>query len=416
MQDKWIELLKELKTTKSNKDKEAILIKYKDSKLVQQMLVYCLSPYELFFIKKMPKLQPVPNVHGRPAYMFVIDLLEDLKARKITGNAAIEKVTNTFNLLTQEEVEAYGKVLLKEAIGVGEATVKKVWPDLIPSFDVMLAPSELANVGALKFPQIVQPKLDGFRTLWVPHISTESLWARSGLVLPNTKLMEYFSSLLSVQDYVLDGELYNHGISFNKLQSIINSEDQIIPPNTVFTIYDAIPIQEWVARKGKTTYDKRLKTVRELVQSRISDRKKIQDIDSTTCNTAKEVIELYKSYLKNDYEGAMIKNPLGYYKWKRVTPLSGEMLKMKPFQTLDLKCVGVYEGEGKYQGMLGGLDVDFNGVTVSVSSGLTDVERKELWRLDNRPLGKIIEVKYFEITEDGSLRFPTFVRIREDKK
>jgi len=415
MQDKWIELLKELKTTKSNKDKEAILAKYKGNKLVEQMLVYCLSPYELFYIKKMPKLKPTVNLSSRPAYMFVIDLLEDLKARKVTGNAAIEKVTNTFNLLSQDEVEAYGKVLLKEAIGVGEATVNKVWPKLIPSFDLMLAPSELANVPALKYPQIIQPKLDGFRTLWLPHLTTESLWARSGLTLRNVRLMEHFSSLLSVQDYVLDGELYNHSVTFNKLQSIFNSDDHPIPSGTVFVIYDAIPVAEWLAKNGKTTYDKRLKIVRELVQSRISDRKKIQDINSDTCNSGKEVVDLYKSFLSKGYEGAMIKNPLGYYKWKRVTAKSGEMLKMKPFQTLDLKCVGVYEGEGKYQGMLGGLDVDFNGVTVSVSSGLTDVERKELWKLSNRPFGKTIEVKYFEITEDGSLRFPTFVRIREDK-
>src|SRR5574343_1741302 len=137
MKNNFIELLKELKTTNSNKDKEAILAKYKDDVLVKGMLEYNLNPYKMFYIRKLPKITPVTRTGVYSKIQLFVDLLVALNTRTITGNKAIEEVQKVFGLFDKEEIEAYGKVLLKKPIGVGASTVNKVFIDLIPVFDVM---------------------------------------------------------------------------------------------------------------------------------------------------------------------------------------------------------------------------------------------------------------------------------------
>ena len=59
--------------------------------------------------------------------------------------------------------------------------------------------------------------------------------------------------------------------------------------------------------------------------------------------------------------------------------------------------------------------VDYKGVDVQVGSGLTDDIRESVWNMPNAFVGRLIEVRYQEVTPDGSLRFPTFVCFRNDK-
>ena len=110
------------------------------------------------------------------------------------------------------------------------------------------------------------------------------------------------------------------------------------------------------------------------------------------------------------------------YKTKRHAGL----LKVKEFYTDDLLVTGVYEGEkgSKYEGLLGGVYVDYKGNVVKVGSGFSDKEREEFFNDKDLIIGKVIEVQYFEETEnqkdDGlSLRFPTYKQvykmIRDDK-
>ena len=80
--------------------------------------------------------------------------------------------------------------------------------------------------------------------------------------------------------------------------------------------------------------------------------------------------------------------------------------------TLDLVVVGVQEGEGAFAELMGALVCDYNGVQVKVGTGFTVEERYEYFK--NPP--KMIEVDYQEITKDGSLRFPVFVKDRTHDK
>lgn len=85
--------------------------------------------------------------------------------------------------------------------------------------------------------------------------------------------------------------------------------------------------------------------------------------------------------------------------------------KIVPYKYMDLKITGFKEGTGKNKGMLG----SFKTSKGSVGTGFTDEQRAQFWERRHELLNTFIEVKYREVTDDGKLRFPSFVRCRFDK-
>jgi DNA ligase-1 len=409
-----IKIFNQLATTNSVKDKEAILRANSSNEKLKFLLEANLNPYKLYQFNKMPcEFEKEYEVEYTQAWKFDFfkGLLIDLEKRHLTGNKAKDAVCATFKLFDKEHFELYSKILLKESIGVGASTVNKVWPGLIPQFKLMLAPSELPNTTDLQYPLYVQAKYDGYRCVYYKGV----LWTRAGNPMPNINLVDYFGNITDIQNYVFDGELYIHGDNFQNLTKILNSEKGIIPKGLKYYIYDCMPVSDWESQKTKLGYSDRLKLIREQVNGVLADYSKYVDAPTDLVNNSAEVIEIYKKYLKSGYEGCMLKAKEGKYQWKRVSLKSGEMIKLKPFKSVDLEVTGIFDGEGKFKGKAGGILVDYNGVTVWCGSGFDDATRDILSKEPNRYIGKTAEIKYFEETEDGSLRFPIFERWREDK-
>jgi hypothetical protein len=131
--------------------------------------------------------------------------------------------------------------------------------------------------------------------------------------------------------------------------------------------------------------------------------------------TPNDSVEVIKKKLlvistKKGYEGWVLKDTQysGWYKVKKV-------------QMIDCIITGVQEGEGKFKGLIGSLEVSvYKGkelVPVASVSGMPDTERKELtkkFRTYNL-LGKVVEVKYQEVASQNRLRHPRYSRMRSDK-
>lgn len=280
------------------------------------------------------------------------------------------------------------------------------------NFKVMLASSEPANLAAIIYPIYVQPKLDGFRAVYIPR---EGFISRSGKEFRNKNLRSYFKALENVTDYVLDGELYIHGQEFQHLTSTINKDNAPIK-DLVYVVYDIIPVEDWHKQECKLEYEDRLKLLREVIGGQVSNYSVVRDIATDLIEDFGEAKNLYKDYLSKDYEGVIIRKPKGLYKWGRSTLKGGELLKVKPFQSEDLKIVDLFEGLGQFTGSLGGITCQLpNGNTVNVGSGFSVDNRKEMWHNKSSYVGKVAEVKFMEYTEEQSLRHPIFIRIREDK-
>ncbi|MCI4435638.1 MAG: hypothetical protein JHC33_02335 [Ignisphaera sp.] len=105
------------------------------------------------------------------------------------------------------------------------------------------------------------------------------------------------------------------------------------------------------------------------------------------------------------YEGLMLAQPDMI--WANSTSRLKTLVKMKIRPTMKATCIGTTEGEGKYAGKIGALVLDCG---VSVGSGMTDNERG---RKPSSYIGKVVEISYESLSDEGLPLQPTFEAIRE---
>lgn len=124
-----------------------------------------------------------------------------------------------------------------------------------------------------------------------------------------------------------------------------------------------------------------------------------------------ELDKKVNEFVKKGFEGAVLGHANSTYKSGR----SSFSLKVKPYKSIDVPIVDVVRGTKghTYEGLVIKLIVNYKGKHIPVAGRLDKQTRLEFSK--NPPIGQCAEIKYNEITKDGMLRFPVFVRLREDK-
>lgn len=217
-------------------------------------------------------------------------------------------------------------------------------------------------------------------------------------------------------NYVLDGELMlkdktglTDNEAFRKATGIINSDGD--KSEICMTVFDCLPVADFDSLTPKIRYSQRRRLMDELEDT--DNVRVLPVLYQGTDHT--QIPILLDKMVAEDKEGLMVNLDVPY-KRKRHSGI----LKVKRFYTMDLRVVSVEEGEGKYVGMLGKVNVEFNGNVVGVGSGFTDEQRIKYWEDKDYLVNKIIEVKYKEVSTDKktglqSLQFPVFVCEKFDK-
>lgn len=124
----------------------------------------------------------------------------------------------------------------------------------------------------------------------------------------------------------------------------------------------------------------------------------------------------YRTHLQatGHFDGLILRDPKGT--WTRGSGTTGEIIKLKPHKTWDLRVTGVEEGEGKHLGRLGAIVVNYKGKALKVGTGFSDLERTTYFQYPMQIIGKIVEIAAMDESSKGVLREPRFKGIRHDKE
>ena len=275
-------------------------------------------------------------------------------------------------------------------------------------------------------------KFDGKRMYYLDDIA----YSRDNKICrpaPIEHITEQIASCSALNNFVTDGEAlyFNEDYSENFKKAIsLTSRIERSPEcdRLYYVIFDIIPtdcfieedfIDEWNFYTAYTRAKQLLEA--EPIEGRC-DLLKTKLPNVYIAKQSSDLFEFTNHPQYKDWEGLMLRDAGAPYQYKR----TDKLLKIKQWQDIECRVVGVKAGIGKHLGRLGALIVDYKGYVVAVGSGFNDQEREILWRelkeggrlYDSLVNGELyIKVKYFEESQDAdgniSLRFPTYLCFRD---
>jgi DNA ligase-1 len=400
----------------------------------------CYNPYVTFGIRQVPDTVGITDAEN-PWDEFNT-LMYQLGQRKLTGHAARDAVQNMSERFDSIEWNTFLAPVLRRDLraGISDKTINKICKGTeyeVPIFGCQLATNSEGRP-EMKGIKRLEPKLDGVRVLLTAIPDEDGnivtiCFSRNGKQFDNfghieNQIRENFvklthkaaSSNLSM-GFVMDGEVI--GNTFQELMRQARRKTDVQAEDSVFNVFDIIPVAAFREGHWNAQLSKRINILEDM-RSIIDDMPNVEllphimvDLDTAA---GKDQLERYaKDQVNAGFEGIMIKNVDAPYVCKRSTV----WMKWKPTITVDLTVVGLEEGTGRNAGRLGALvcegEDDGKFIQVNVGSGYSDEDRDDYWINSNIIIGRTAEVLCDIITQnrDGtySLRFPRFVRFRDDK-
>ena len=251
------------------------------------------------------------------------------------------------------------------------------------------------------FPCFTQPKLDGTRCVGM---------VQQGLFSRNRKTYPHLEHIRAELDQlpaglVLDGELYSTTLTFQEIVGLVKREtlkkgDQEKQLQIQYFVYDVI---------NGDTCEQRQRLLQSLVASRRF--KYLVLVPTMNCNSEEEMKEQHAMHVAAGYEGIMLRTKTGLYKNSR----SVDLLKYKEFFDGEYKIVGFEQGQGLEEGCVIWACITPEGGTFACRPRGTREERQELFLKGASYIGKMLTVRYQELTssEQKVPRFPVGIAIRD---
>lgn len=422
-----LDVIKALRATTSKNDKIEIL-KQNDSAGLRDYLFATYDPQTNYYIKKIPE----PVFLGRdpmPYFVHGPELLGHLSRREVTGHAAIEAVAKTLGRLDPEGRELLTMVLNRDVdAGINISTINKAFPGLIFEAPYMRCETE-DNSKWDKWDwnqhHYCQLKADG---MFVNVIKTSrgiDIMTRGGNVFPRGSLSAlcwHIDDSLPL-DYVTHGELvvYEEGVALPRtlsngmLNSLLQGGEIDTKYSVRLLVWDAVPVDDWYGGLCSTRYVERL----ERLKRNLHTGSLVELIETRIIHSVEEAKEIALDWMKQGYEGAIVKNADGM--WKDHT--SPNQIKIKAELEVELRITGMVDGKGKNKNLFGSLSCqsECGGLTVDVS-GFTDELRKEIFdNFETQWKNKVITVRANQLLSPSksnklySLFLPRFVEKRNDR-
>jgi len=289
----------------------------------------------------------------------------------------------------------------------------------------MLA-ATVQDITTLRYPLLASSKLDGVRAF----VENGLVLSRSRKLIPNLHVQEKFKYLEGYDGELIVGDPTAKDCYRTTVSGVMSQSGE---PTVHFMVFDQVRIPT-------DFFQYRLQCVED--KYRLPHR----GIDSS-----EELLHYEEEILNSGYEGVILRDPKGRYKFGRSTLREQGMLKLKRFEDSEGVVVGFDElmhngnpattnalGHTEHsshkaglvgRNTLGALVVkipegflieagrwDGTGNTFNIGTGFTDAERAHIWQEREAFKGAIVKFKYLPIGVKDKPRHPVFLgwRHKED--
>lgn len=281
----------------------------------------------------------------------------------------------------------------------------------------------------LEYPVLCTPKFDGIRCV----ILNGQVLSRTMKLIPNNFIREELLKIRYDDGFNLDrldGELMLReltGSGYDDVQSAVMSVNG--EPDFVYNVFDRFS-------EPSTAYESRIETLTD--EDFVDPNRRLNIIAPEECENEFQVLALLDCYLRDGYEGLMMRYPESLYKFGRSTPSQGYLLKLKKFFDDEGTLLEVKEkminnnpketnelGYTKRSsnkenlvpaGTAGAMMLQWDGrpIRCGFGPGITDAIKKQWWDAKDLLKGQAFKFTYQELTKTDIPRFPKIILQRHE--
>ena len=456
------EILRELNESNSSNYKLDVLKKHKDNELFKRVLSLANDKVRYNFGIGKTTLAKFTNKQRQDKIDLdvALDFLEnELATRKLTGNAALERLESLLTMCSEDNANLIEKIISRDLkINCGRTQINKIHPGLITKqvycrcdiYSKKTAKNINFENGA-----IIEKKSDGtFKETSVSE--TVDIVSRSGEQYSMLKFENIFKDAprgvyIGEMTVELDDDLYakimpkmwkknpkkaaeieeKYQRGWKILDratgnGLINSDD-IPEDNITYELWDFVPFNEYnLASKkdkknpSKMQYSERFKLLKENVLK--INNPQVQVIEHYIVYTLKDALSYVTNWMNLGFEGGVLKD------WSMTfeDSTSKKQLKLKLEIELDLRIIEFVEGNkgSKNEDYFSAVVIGNDEGTIRTQIGVTTMtEDVRDWFHENREnvIGEIIEVKCNDITigsgkEQYALSHARYIQMRTGEK
>ena len=236
-------------------------------------------------------------------------------------------------------------------------------------------------------PFYVQPKLDGVRLL----VSKDGGISRTGKIIPGTEIL---GEGLKEGQYV-DGEAFDPNLNFEELTSTFKTD----PLKLKFYVFDFFDL-----KKLTMTFEERLDVAKSLSNPHY------EYVETFSVKKHTDMNGFHKMFMQQGYEGTMIRDKDSVYE---VGQRSNYLLKHKDFQTEEYEITGAKTGHGRDADAVVWVCKTQDDREFTVRPEGTIIQREEDYKNHKKYIGKMLTVRFQNLTALGVPRFPVGVVVRD---
>ncbi len=262
----------------------------------------------------------------------------------------------------------------------------------------MLALDYEKRFKSIEWPALAQPKLNGVRCL--AHKSSETAieyTSREGKPWPTLEHLTPHLLKVMVTGERLDGEVFTRLLSFEDIVSAVKRQQE----NTLlleFWVYDTV---------SDATFADRTKHVR-----KSGLESPLILVPTIPIKDEEAMLKLHKEFVSKNFEGTIIRNMKGTY--LEGPGRSKDLQKHKDFKDSEYKIIGGKDGIGKFEGAITWICMTAEGEEFDVVPKGSMEQRQKWYRTRKKYFGKMLTVKYQNLTDDRQVPlFPVGLNIRD---